>query len=112
MSNQPRDPRNRRRASSPVGPRMVIISGEASEKTQQMLIRYQFIASLVGLVIGLVLMILGAVLFLNGVTGSTSFVAEVLGLKGRLANASPGALLSLIGLFIIYVTRFNVKIQK
>ncbi|HEY0074402.1 MAG TPA: hypothetical protein VGB77_09890 [Abditibacteriaceae bacterium] len=72
-------------------------------------VRYQFIYSLVGLLLGLVSMIGGIILFLHGVTGSTSWVAKGLGLQSSISDAAPGAILFIVGLFVIIATRFVVK---
>jgi hypothetical protein len=62
-----------------------------------------------GLVLGLVSMIGGSVLFLNGVAGSTNWTAKILGNESTITDAAPGAILFVIGLFVVIVTRFKVK---
>jgi hypothetical protein len=64
--------------------------------------------SLAGLFLGLVCVIGGMVLFLNGVAGSTSWSAKVLGFESQLSDAAPGSVLFVIGLFVIWITRYKV----
>jgi hypothetical protein len=71
--------------------------------------RYQLIYSMGGLVLGLVCIIGGVILFLRGVTGSTSWTAKVLGLQSSISDAAPGAVLFIVGLFMVFVTRFVIK---
>lgn len=74
--------------------------------------RYKFIYSMTGLFLGLVSMIGGIVLFLNGVAGSTSWTAKIIGNESTITDAAPGAILFIVGLFVIIVTRYKVKIDR
>jgi len=112
MTEQPRNQRNKRPFSKPVGTGMVSLQGEMSEATKQMAIRHHFIYSTLGLMLGLVCMVLGTFLFFNGIGGSASWTAKVLGMDSQLSDAGPGALLFVVGLFIVGITRFSVKVQK
>jgi len=73
-------------------------------------LRYQFIYSLVGLVMGVASMLIGMVLFLHGVAGHSSWSATILGSGSQLNDAAPGTVLFVIGLFVVVVTRFKVKV--
>ena len=73
--------------------------------------RYHSWYSLAGVVLGLACMLLGVTLFLRGITGSTSWVASALGMESTLSDAAPGAILFVVGLFAVVVTRFNVKVR-
>ena len=75
-------------------------------------VRYQLIYSMSGLVVGLACVIGGIVLFLHGVTGSITWIAEFLKLKSKVTDAAPGAILFIVGLFVVWVTRFGIKIEK
>jgi hypothetical protein len=75
-------------------------------------VRAQLIYSVSGLVLGLVCLLGGVVLFLRGVTGSASWTGKVLGLESRLTDASPGVVLFVVGLFVVWVTRFDVRTRK
>jgi hypothetical protein len=80
--------------------------------TYRLFSQYQLIYSLAGLVLGLVCILGGTVLFLNGVVGSTSWTAKILGAESNISDAAPGTVLFIIGLFVVLVTRFNIKVKK
>lgn len=73
---------------------------------------FQLIYSLAGLVFGLACIIGGIVLFFHGVTGSTSWTSYILGLKSVVSDAAPGVILFIIGLFVVLITRYGIKIRK
>ena len=75
-------------------------------------LRYQFIYSMLGLVLGLVCVVGGVVLFLRGVSGTISWTTKILGLESNVSDAAPGAILFIVGLFVIIITRFGTKIKK
>ena len=72
-----------------------------SDTLQCRALRYKFIYSMTGLFLGLVSMLGGIVLFLNGVAGSTSWTAKILGNESTISDAAPGAILFVVGLFVI-----------
>ena len=74
--------------------------------------RHHLIYSICGLVLGLVSIIGGIVLFLYGVSGSMSWTAKLLGAESKLLDAAPGAVLFIVGLFMVYITRYVVKIPS
>ena len=74
--------------------------------------RHQLVYSLAGLTVGLVCTIGGIVLFLFGVVGESSWTATILGAESELSDAAPGALLFVVGLFIVLVTRYTFKVKK
>ncbi len=71
----------------------------------------QPIYSFLGLVFGSGFMLGGIVLCLTGYAGSSHFVADFLGHKIDLSGASAGVIPALFGVFIIYITKFKVKIH-
>jgi len=75
-------------------------------------LRHKFIYSMTGLVLGLVCMIGGVVLFLNGVAGATNWTAKILGSESTITDAAPGAVLFVVGLFVVLVTRYKVSINQ
>jgi hypothetical protein len=81
-------------------------------KTYRLLSLYQFVYSLCGLVLGLACLIGGVLLFLNGVVGAASWTARILGAESRVSDAAPGAILFIVGLFVVLATRFTVRVQK
>jgi len=74
--------------------------------------RFQFIYSLGGQILGLGCIVGGIALFWLGVTGSTSWTVKILGAESKLLEAAPGAVLFVVGLFLVWVTRFAVKTRR
>lgn len=81
-------------------------------RTYRLLSLYQFVYSLCGLVLGFACLVSGVILFLNGVAGSANWTARWLGAESSISDAAPGALLFVVGLFVVIATRFTVKVQK
>lgn len=74
--------------------------------------KYQFIYAITGLLLGLICIIGGIIIFIKGVTGSTSWTAKILGFESSIGDAAPGVVLFIVGLFIVIVTRLVVKIKN
>ena len=72
----------------------------------------QLIYSLAGLVLGLACIVGGILLFFHGVAGSSSWVGEVIGVKSKLSDAAPGTVLFVVGLAVVWVTRFAVRVRQ
>jgi len=75
-------------------------------------LRYKLIYSMTGLVLGLICIIGGILLFLNGVTGSSSWTAKILGNESNITDAAPGAILFIVGLFVIIATRYSSIVES
>lgn len=75
----------------------------------QRLVLLQLIYSLAGLVLGLACVIGGILLFFHGVAGSSSWVGQFIGVKGQLSDAAPGTVLFVVGLLVVWLTRFDVR---
>lgn len=73
---------------------------------------HQLIYSIAGLVLGLVCILGGVALFINGVAGATSWTAKIFGAESQISDAAPGAILFIVGLFIVLITRYVVKIKN
>jgi hypothetical protein len=86
-----------------------MVSPETDNDTQLALAKYQLIYSIIGLVIGLVCILGGIYLFIQGVTGEMNWSLKVLGNESVIANAAPGAVLFIVGLFLVIVTKFKFK---
>jgi hypothetical protein len=71
----------------------------------------QLIYSLAGLVLGLACVVGGTLLFFHGVAGSSSWVGEFIGVKSRLSDAAPGTVLFVVGLAVVWLTRFSVRVR-
>ena len=87
------------------------IQPSAYEEMLRDSLRHKFIYSMTGMILGLVCILGGVFLFLRGVTGSTSWSASILGNESKLSDAAPGVILFIIGLFMVIVTRYKVKIE-
>jgi len=72
----------------------------------------QLIYSIGGLFLGFCSIIGGVILFLNGVAGSTNWTVKFIGAESNITDASAGVVLFIVGLFIVYITRFVIKKQK
>ncbi len=75
------------------------------------LVLLQLIYSVAGLILGLACVIGGILLFFHGVVGSSSWVGQVIGVQGKLSDAAPGTVLFVVGLLVVWVTRFNVRVR-
>ena len=73
--------------------------------------KHQLIYSIAGLILGLVCILGGVALFINGVAGSTSWTAKILGAESQISDAAPGAVLFIVGLFIVLITRYVLKVK-
>jgi hypothetical protein len=74
--------------------------------------QYQFWYSVLGLIVGTICVVGGIILFIHGIVGRTSWTASVLGMNSQLTDAAPGSIFGILGLFIIWVTKFKVKAVK
>lgn len=72
-------------------------------------VRYQFIYSMGGLFLGFSCIVGGLILFLRGVSGATSWTASLLGIKSDITDAAPGAVLFIVGIFLVRITKFSVR---
>ena len=78
-------------------------------ETSLKIAKYQFIYSLSGLIVGISCIIGGFILAIRGIQGKIDWVTKILGSESKIFDASPGAIMLVVGLFIIYITRFFVK---
>ena len=72
----------------------------------------QLIYSLAGLVFGLACIVGGIALFFHGVSGSSSWVGEFIGVQSKLSDAAPGTVLFVVGLVVVWLTRFVVRVRQ
>jgi hypothetical protein len=72
----------------------------------------QLIYSLAGLVFGLACIVGGILLFFHGVAGSSSWVGEFIGVQSKLSDAAPGTVLFVVGLAVVWLTRFSVRVRQ
>ncbi len=63
-----------------------------------------------GLILGVLTILGGIALGLNGVAGHTSWTAKVLGLESNINDAAPGVVLFVVGIFFVFITKPRVKL--
>lgn len=101
---------NKRR---PVDQAQLVVNTSISPRTdaalQRDLARYQLIYSIAGLGLGLTCTIGGMVLFLMGVAGALDWYASMLGFESKITQAAPGAVLFVVGLFVVWITRYKFR---
>jgi hypothetical protein len=73
--------------------------------------RLQLAYSLAGLTLGLICVVGGILLFFHGVTGSSSWVGNFIGVHSWLSDAAPGTILFVVGLLVVWITRFDVRVR-
>ena len=72
----------------------------------------EYLTFLLPFISGSVCIIGGVILTFLGVSGNITWIVEVTGFTSRLANASPGIVLMVIGALLICSKKYEVKIQK
>jgi len=90
---------------------------KSKEKSQsvevlKLVIVLEYIYGILGLGLGITAIFGGIILGLNGVAGSTSWTANVLGLSSEINDAAPGVVLFIVGIFMLKITSPKVKIDK
>jgi len=72
---------------------------------QKELAKHEYGYSKLGLLVGVIFLLVGLVLCLNGVAGNTSWIAKFIGAESKISDAAPGVILFVIGLLVIWVTK-------
>lgn len=88
------------------------IDPKTDPETQLSLAKYEFAYAVIGQILGLVCVLGGILLFLNGIAGSTSWTAKVFGAESTISDAAPGALLFIVGWLFVFVTRYKFVHKK
>lgn len=70
---------------------------------------FQFIYSLIGLIIGSACVIAGILFFLHGVGNSTSWTTNIIRVETNISDAVTGVILFIAGLFIVWITKFSIN---
>jgi hypothetical protein len=83
----------------------------ASERLLSEAIKSEYAYAKLALSLGLASIVGGVILGLNGVAGSTSWTASLLGLESNINDAAPGVVLFVVGIFFIVATRPKVKLK-
>ena len=84
-------------------------TGSHSHQLLNQAVKWEYIYGILGLVLGLTSIIGGIVLGLNGVAGSTSWTAKVLGLESSINDAAPGVVLFIVGVCMVFLTKPKIK---
>jgi hypothetical protein len=84
----------------------------ASVRLYERSLTFKFVYSILGLCFGLACVIFGVLLFLAGIAGSSTLIANMFEAKVEFSDAAPGAVLFVIGLFVVVVTRFKVVLES
>lgn len=87
------------------------IQGSYSADIVKEAIKGEYRYAMLGLILGLASIVGGIIMGLHGVAGSTSWTASVLGLSSSVNDAAPGVVLFIVGLFMVWVTKANVKLK-
>jgi len=88
------------------------IDPSTDKETQLGLAKIELIYAVIGQLLGLCCIIGGVILFLNGVAGSTSWTTKIFGAESTISDAAPGAILFIVGLFFVVVTRYKFSHKK
>jgi len=99
--------------SNPADKPITVITPTDSHSKEIILaaVRGEYLYARLGLSLGILAIIGGVILGLNGVAGSTSWTADLIGLKSQVNDAAPGTVLFIIGLFMIWATRPKIKMR-
>jgi hypothetical protein len=91
--------------------RAVNIQGSNSADLVKEAIKGEYRYAMLGLILGLASIVGGIIMGLHGVAGSTSWTASALGLSSSVNDATPGVILFIVGLFMVWVTKAKVKLK-
>jgi hypothetical protein len=94
----------------PIG--LMLVDPKTDKETQFGLAKFELTYAVLGLIAGLLCMVGGIFLFYQGITGSMDWTAKFFVGESKITNAAPGAVLFLIGLFVILGTRYKFKHVK
>ena len=89
-----------------------VVDYRVDNETQLSLAKFQLIYSIIGLVLGLASILGGIYLFIKGISGSMNWSANILGAESNIVDAAPGAVLFIVGLFFVFITRYKFKHVK
>jgi uncharacterized membrane protein (UPF0182 family) len=90
----------------------VQLEGDHSPSEVKELSFLQLIYSLCGLLLGLACILGGILLFLHGVLGSISWTTKILGASSQISDAAPGGVLFIVGVFLVFITRFKIVSRR
>lgn len=88
------------------------VDPKTDSRTQLALARYELVYAVTGQVLGFICILGGLMLFFNGIAGSTSWTAKILGAESTITDAAPGAVLFVVGFFFVFVSRYRFSHKK
>jgi hypothetical protein len=68
--------------------------------------------ALAGLLLGTICIVFGLILLILGIAGNTSWTVKTLGIESTISDAPPGIILTLVGLFVIGFTKYDIRRSK
>lgn len=72
-------------------------------------LHYEFLLSLLVLLGGYGLIVLGFIVLIGGLSGHVEWVMEAAGFTSRLANASPGLVMIIVGAYLVSKSKMDIK---
>jgi phosphotransferase system glucose/maltose/N-acetylglucosamine-specific IIC component len=82
---------------------------QANNDLHRLGVKLKLVYSLAGLLLGFSCIAAGVVLGLAGVAGHTTWTASLLGLSTSMSDAAPGVIVFVVGIFMVWITRFRVR---
>ena len=82
-----------------------------SPKIVEIVSSHQLTYSIMGVFFGVLCILGGIVLFFSGIAGKTHWAVNLLGIESTITDASPGAILFIVGFLIIIITKYDAKIR-
>lgn len=90
----------------------VEIVGKLADGEIASIARMQLIVSLVAIIGGVLLILVGVGLVYLGFKGSIQWSFSAFGLSSKLIDASPGIFLMVVGIILIALNRFSVRANR
>src|SRR5262249_39842112 len=75
------------------------------EKLAEVIIKSDYSYAKLGLILGIAAIVGGVVLGMHGIAGSASWTMSLLGLESHINDATPGVVLFIVGLLMVFVTK-------
>ena len=82
-----------------------------SDETTKLLVEKEYESARKGLIAGLIVILFGVLLCIIGVAGGTSWTTSILGFESSISDATPGVVIAIVGLVIVFITRPKVEIK-
>jgi hypothetical protein len=83
------------------------MDGTAAQRSQESL-RFRFLYSLTGLILGCAISLTGLVLVFHGLNASSPWLGDLFGSPQALSDIGPGIVLFLFGIVLVFITRQKI----